>query len=431
MRERTPVLTVVSMAFLMAVIFVTGGCSMLSSKVSPADTAQTAPNQPAAPVADKSTPAEADLNAKIQAHADQLLAALERQQAQQKLQQQQRPARHAATSTDPAVDRLALALDQHAKTSLRDTGDNTTENLPQVQWLDLSPAPATAPQPIAKATRPVKPLHDVAVTPAPAATVPVMTVGNPVQGTTADPAALTQQLAANIRKSEQTALQKALALSSLSLGCNENMLNADDLRDLDQTELQQVRKMHTMVLQTLARQPQGQSTNKDYQSAMNDQITKLFGPATTRIGKVELCRTVSGYGVYEPFESTTFMAGVEQPLILYVELENFNSLYDGNQYRVRLTQEVALYTDVDGVRVWFLPSEEIVDVSRNKRRDFFTVQLLHLPARLGVGQYRLKIRIHDINASSYDETTVPITLVATQSTTARSKDTTPAPTRSN
>ena len=171
--------------------------------------------------------------------------------------------------------------------------------------------------------------------------------------------------------------------------------------------------------------------NGDQQSAMNDQITKLFGPAATRIGQIELCRNVSGYGVYEPFESTTFLAGVEQPLILYVELENFNSLFDGQQYRVRLSQEVALYTDADGLRVWHLPREEIVDVSRKKRRDFFTVQLLQLPARLGVGKYRLKVRIHDINARSFDELTVPINLVASQNTTAKNDDAKSGNLRSN
>jgi hypothetical protein len=184
--------------------------------------------------------------------------------------------------------------------------------------------------------------------------------------------------------------------------------------------------MHTLVLQTLARQAVEKIDKKlasaDQQSAMNDQIDKLFGPASTRIGKIEFCRTVSGYGVYEPFESTTFLAGIEQPLILYVELENFTSLHDGQQFRVELSQEVALYTDADGVRVWHLPQERIVDTSRNKRRDFFTVQLLHLPARLGVGKYRLKVRIHDVNAGSFDEVTMPITLVASQSTTARNVD---------
>jgi hypothetical protein len=411
------------MGCLLAAMLMVAGCSMRAKPKAQSEPAA----HPTVATADAKTDAAAsdDLNAKIQAHADQLLAALERQQAQAK-QQKQTTTVHAPRPQvdDPQVDRLAMALDQHARASAANQTSANRDQLPEVQWLDLNPAPPPAPKPVTRTVKatPIKPKTTVTQNP----TVPVMTVANTQQPSTTDNSALSTQMAANIRSSDQSALQKALALSSLSLSCNQNLLTSDDLRDLNPTELAQLRKMHTMVLQTLTHQIQGHEPNSDHQAGMNDQITKLFGPASARIGKIEFCRSVSGYGVYDPFESTTFMAGVEQPLILYVELENFNSIYDGNQYRVQLTQEIELYTDADGVRVWFLPREDIVDTSRNKRRDFFTVQLLHLPARLGVGKYRLKVRIHDINGGSYDETTVPITLVASQSTTARSQDTKPA-----
>ncbi|MFG0251215.1 MAG: hypothetical protein ACF8OB_20205 [Phycisphaeraceae bacterium JB051] len=388
-----------------------------------------------ASTADQTANADDDLNAKIQAHADMLLEALERQQARQRQQVQRKPqpsqtpvaSTHAVQqpkpAPDPQVNRLASALDQQRGSRPASSATVTDANpLPQVQWLDLRPVAPVTPAPKANVAS-TKPQPKPVVEPTPAV-APVQIV--PASNAAAEPAdtvALTHKLTANIRQSDQTALQKALALSSLSLSCNENLLQPSDLRDLNPNELQQVRKMHTLVLQTLIKQSSEKADDKqsgaDQQSAMNDQINKLFGPASTRIGKIEFCRTVSGYGVYEPFESTTFLAGVEQPLILYVELENFTSIHDGQQFRVHLSQEVALYTDADGVRVWHLPQERIVDVSRNKRRDFFTVQLLHLPARLGVGKYRLKVRIHDVNASSFDEVTVPITLVASQSTTAR------------
>lgn len=420
-------LRVMFICVMCAILFVTG-CSRfsLSKQTSTADSAKMPDSPSDIQSTEATTPQEDDLNARIQAHADELLAAIERQQAQQKAksQAQLQPSRQSAPSHDPAVDRLAQALDQHAQiASSRVSDAQMSDPLPQVKWLDLTPAPSPTPQPVSRvdkvptiAPKPV-PTH-VAAT----AKVPIVQVASTPIVSASDTATLTHQLADNIRLSEQTPLQKALALSSLSLSCNQNLLTQEDIKELNAVQMQQLRKMHSLVLQTLAKQTSNGTEAKDHQSAMNDQITKLFGPDATRIGKVEFCRTVSGYGVYEPFESTTFMAGIEQPLILYVELENFNSLYDGQQYRVRLSQQVALYTDADGVRVWHLPQEEIIDVSRNKRRDFFTVQLLHLPARLGVGKYRLKVRIHDINASSYDEITMPITLVASQGTTARKDD---------
>ncbi|MBL4702225.1 MAG: hypothetical protein JKX85_13305 [Phycisphaeraceae bacterium] len=361
-----------------------------------------------------------DLNVQIQVRADALLAAIDRQQAQarlKKLASKKQPVlAESPRVNQPEMDRLASALEQHAKSAKSSLGALNVEPLPQVKWLDLQPVPTPVitTTPIAQAPKMQQTVSAV-VTPE----VPIVTVANMGLGADSDTASLGEQMAVSIRNSEQTALQKSLALSSLSLSSNHNLLQPQDLKDLDPNELQQVRKMHIMVLQTLSSQTQNKVQDTDEQAGISDQLSKLFGSASARISKVEFCRTVAGYGVYEPFESTTFMAGVEQPLILYVELENFNSIHDGSQYRVRLTQEVELYTDSDGVRVWSLPREQIVDMSRNKRRDFFTVQLLHLPARLGVGKYRMKIRIHDINGGSYDETTVPVILVASQSTTAR------------
>jgi len=398
------------------------GCNMMGSPHANDSETQTKTQAALVSDANEKVAPEDDLNAQIQARADELLAAIDRQQAQareKKLNQKKQSVHVQSPHADqPEMDRLASALEQHAKSSQSRLGASDVESLPQVKWLDLQPASVPV-----VVTGPVVQTPKVQET-VPVATpdVPIVTVANMSLADELDLASLGQQMAVNIRNSEQTALQKSLALSSLSLSSNHNLLQPQDLKGLDPNELQQVRKMHIMVLQKLAKQTQTKAQDADEQAGMSDQLSELFGSVSVHIRQIEFCRTVAGYGVYEPFESTTFMAGVEQPLILYVELENFNSIHDGNQYRVQLTQEVELYTDADGVRVWSLPREQIVDMSRNKRRDFFTVQLLHLPARLGVGKYRMKIRIHDVNGGSYDETTVPVTLVASQSTTARGYD---------
>lgn len=436
MRDRFQVTSGLCMVFALVTctVLLFTGCSRFSlSADKPVDQTPTAIDQTADAVKDQAEASkDDDLNAKIQAHADELLAAIERQQAQQKAQQQSHSTSRAKPVHDRQVDQLAAALDRRQPVAVAKRNADVEvdpQPLPTVQWLDLTPAPKPIEQVVQAKPEPAPTTQQPVATPQ----VPIVAVASTPDPSVApqDTAALTEQLADNVRSSDQSPLQKALALSSLSLSCNKNLLVPEDLRELNSMQLLQVRKMHTLVLQTLARQETNEKPSGDQQSAMNDQITNLFGPAATRIGQIELCRNVSGYGVYDPFESNTFLAGIEQPLILYVELENFNSLYDGQQYRVRLSQEVALYTDADGLRVWHLPREEIVDVSRKKRRDFFTVQLLQLPARLGVGKYRLKVRIHDINARSFDEMTVPINLVASQNTTAKNEDTKPSNLRSN
>ena len=147
-----------------------------------------------------------------------------------------------------------------------------------------------------------------------------------------------------------------------------------------------------------------------------DHINSIFGQRPISIGRVELCRNVHGYGVYEPFESSVFLAGREHAMIVYVELDHFRVNQDAadQRFQVKLAQELVLYNESDGLAVWQQPKVNIVDDSRNRRRDFFVVQMVRLPTRLGVGKYILKVRMTDLNSGSLDERTVPIQLVADQ-----------------
>jgi hypothetical protein len=147
--------------------------------------------------------------------------------------------------------------------------------------------------------------------------------------------------------------------------------------------------------------------------AVTSRLDELFGSQPVTIRTVKLCEKVMGYGVYDSFPDEVFVAGREQKLIVYVELDNFESAArdSGDGYEVRLRQEVELY-ESSGFEVWSHEPVKIVDVSRNKRRDFFVVQLVTLPAQLSMGEYHLKIRVYDENASTRDETSVTIRIVA-------------------
>jgi len=150
--------------------------------------------------------------------------------------------------------------------------------------------------------------------------------------------------------------------------------------------------------------------------AVASRLDDLFGSQPVTIRTVELCEKVMGYGVYDTFTDHAFVAGREQKLIVYVELDHFKSSErdGGDGYEVRLRQEVELYGS-DGYMAWHHEPVPITDVSRNKRRDFFVVQMVTLPAQLRLGQYHLKIRVYDENAGTRDETSVAIRLVADES----------------
>ncbi len=171
----------------------------------------------------------------------------------------------------------------------------------------------------------------------------------------------------------------------------------------------------------------GQSLGDSYKSdrealrVIADQMNKRINPSKTlTIKNATLCRKVKGFGVYEDFGSNTFLAGKTQPVIVYAELDHFRSLKrDDGVYVVKLTQEVVLYNDSDGLPIWRQKPVSIKDESRNVRRDFFVVQIIQLSSRLTVGKYDMKITITDELGEQVDETAIPIEIVADPSLTLR------------
>ena len=141
---------------------------------------------------------------------------------------------------------------------------------------------------------------------------------------------------------------------------------------------------------------------------------QLVTASQFKVKTVKLCKQVKGYGVYDEFETYKFRAGVEQPMIVYVELENFKPVrgQDG-KYRVRLTEDIMLYHDSIGARdpVWRTKPIAIQDESRNRRRDFFCIYIARLSPFLAIGKYNLKVSVTDEASLMIGEFTVPIQIV--------------------
>lgn len=130
-----------------------------------------------------------------------------------------------------------------------------------------------------------------------------------------------------------------------------------------------------------------------------------------------LCMRVDGFGQYEEFGTNTLLAGRAHRMIVYTELKDFRSERatgpTGEQgRRVRLTQDLSLYHDADGLLAWREANQSINEFSRNERSDFFLVQLIELPRTLTVGSYRLKVTIVDEVAGATAEAIIPIDVVA-------------------
>jgi len=153
------------------------------------------------------------------------------------------------------------------------------------------------------------------------------------------------------------------------------------------------------------------------EAAITDGAERLQQWNTLRITTAELCSRVHGYGVYDPMPGPRFLAGREHRAIVYVELDDFASRRGslpggGAGYITELAQTISLFHDADGLLVWKQDEQNVTDHCRNRRQDFYLVQLIELPESLTVGAYRLKVTIRDRATDAVAEAILPIEIVA-------------------
>ena len=206
-------------------------------------------------------------------------------------------------------------------------------------------------------------------------------------------------------------MRRALTAAALSLAMPGGELDPALLAELSLRERERVVRFHEalrLMTETLADGRSGLDEGE-----VMGRLRDVFGRRPIEITALELCRRVQGFGVYDPFADTTFLAGRSQKMILYLELDHFVSReLAEDKHEVRLTQEVTLFNAADGLAVWRQRPVEVVDHARRARRDFFVVQMLELPARLGVGKYVLKVKVRDLHGETMHEASQPIEIVA-------------------
>ena len=160
--------------------------------------------------------------------------------------------------------------------------------------------------------------------------------------------------------------------------------------------------------------------------ALVERADELNEARPVRIGTLALCSRVEGFGRYNELPSTGFVAGSPIRMIVYTEVEHFDrrpiadrsdGSYSGptkvrDGWEVRLSQELQLYHESDGLLAWRRPEEVTAYRSRSKIRDYFIVDQITLPRTLTVGAYRLKVVLRDLADRSVDERIIPIRIVA-------------------
>ncbi len=156
-------------------------------------------------------------------------------------------------------------------------------------------------------------------------------------------------------------------------------------------------------------------------------------PRQFSITRSALCTRVTGFGRFDPYSSSTFVAGRPIRAIVYTELDGFatrparsgdpvqTSVAMGDQVSVQLSQTLSLYNDKDGLLAWHRPAQGVTETSRSARRDFYLIQIIELPPTLSIGRYNLKVTVADSTSGNEAESILPIDVVADPSLVSRSR----------
>lgn len=330
----------------------------------------------------------------------------------------QTPVQAAARRSREMADRLAAAGDSPQEPLAEPQFDPFADAQPMPTERPETPVTWTAPDAQASAAAPVIPAAETMSAepiPLPEGDMPELAVAAPPAPLPRSREALVEALVQQLAAETGAALPRAVVAAGLSLAGPEGELDprlVSGLKPLDREAVERVRDLLER-LRTVADTPGTRFDRKTVDTA----VAEAFGRQPVSIAHAELCSSVAGYGVYEPLnegqDADRFLAGQGNRAILYIEVEDFvPKKLEGNQREVRLSLELILYKEHDGLAVWQDGPSDVVDVSRNHRRDFFVVRMVELPARLGPGRYRLKVRVTDPHGDTVDEITLRLLMVA-------------------
>ena len=347
---------------------------------------------------------------------------------------------HEAESADTAIDRGAAGPDvtriaeqtQRDVQQLQQLGEGIDPNVakalassrPVIQWIEPSPPPAPARASAGIAVRgearsrpPREPPPQAPEQPDPVV-VPVVEPAD-----TAGDDRLRQlvvELSAELYRQaayRDMPLPELLLIAATTMVSPDRALVPDAIPGLTDRERELIVKMQTFFAQL------GQDLVKTQDpeaivAAVNALYSGLADEPQLRLPHVALCTEVRGFGDYDQFPLNqagryAFLAHSRQQVVIYVEIEDFTSeLNDNGQWLTQLSQQWVVYSDRDGIPVWREDWQVGVDMSRNRRDDFWIVQVITLPKDLSLGRYQLKIHIRDEMSGAEAETAIDFEMVA-------------------
>jgi len=128
-------------------------------------------------------------------------------------------------------------------------------------------------------------------------------------------------------------------------------------------------------------------------AALDEVRTTLQKAAPMELGDMRFCERINGFGDYLPRPTNRFQG--RESVRLYAEIRNFTTEKGTDSlYHVRLIERLVLESQ-DGKVVWQQGFDNIDDVCRRARHDFFLTTRFSVP-ELVPGRYVLKVTVEDV-----------------------------------
>lgn len=131
--------------------------------------------------------------------------------------------------------------------------------------------------------------------------------------------------------------------------------------------------------------------------SLHEAATELSAASKLELKNLVFCERVEYFGWYSEFPRYEFRP--KQPVILYVEVNNFTAEQKAAGYETELQGSYQIF-DAAGriVAERQLPLDR--EVCRNYRRDYFLAYPIYMPDSIPPGRYRLELSIEDLKAGS-------------------------------
>jgi hypothetical protein len=129
-------------------------------------------------------------------------------------------------------------------------------------------------------------------------------------------------------------------------------------------------------------------------SQIRSAVRHLQQVSTLVLRRMEFCSRINSFGSVEEFPTNDFDPG--QPVLLYVEVDNFGSeiTVDGG-YRTSFSAVLEFYHDDSDEPTESIVLKNIEDSSSSMRSDYFHSFELTIPSHFATGRYRLQLRLRD------------------------------------